>query len=288
MADLEYLCIGHVTRDLAPTGASVGGTVTFSSRTARALGWNAAALTSAEADYDLDTALAGIRVQRVPAAATTTFENLYTDRGRQQVIHQVAAPLGPADVPAGWHTTRVLHLGPVAAEVDPAVIHAVQADVIGLTPQGWHRRWDGDGAVGYADWLAAAEILPLAMAVIVSVEDIRDEATWRTYRQHCRLLVVTHGAAGCEVEYGGQSRRISAPAVQEADPTGVGDIFAAAFFIRLHESGGDPWEAARFATRIAAPTVARRGLDGLPRPEEVAAARQFVDQAVAIDGQGRA
>jgi sugar/nucleoside kinase (ribokinase family) len=52
------------------------------------------------------------------------------------------------------------------------------------------------------------------------------------------------------------------------DATGAGDVFAAAFFVRLHKTR-DPWEAARFATLIASRSVTRLGLDGVPTKQEI-------------------
>jgi hypothetical protein len=60
MEQLDYLVIGHVTCDLTPTGTQVGGTVSFSGRTAQVLGCHAAVLTSAAPDYDLSQAMAGL------------------------------------------------------------------------------------------------------------------------------------------------------------------------------------------------------------------------------------
>lgn len=251
----------------------MGGTATYSPRSARALGSSVAVVTSAEPDYDLEEALAGIPVALLPAAATTTFENIYTPGGRRQILHSVAGLLVPAAVPQEWRTPRIAHLGPVSNEIDPQVIDLLEGSMIGLTPQGWHRRWGPDGQVRFAHWPAAAEVLPRASAVIVSQEDIQDEETWAIYRRYCRILVTTNGAAGCEVLFGGEERSFRVAEVAEVDPTGVGDIFAAAFLIRLWETDGDPWEAARFATQIAAPTVARPALEGIPTAAEVAAAR---------------
>jgi sugar/nucleoside kinase (ribokinase family) len=273
MQQLDYLCVGHITRDLTPTGPLVGGTVTYSSRTAQALGKRAAVVTSAEPDYDLTTALPGIPVAARPATATSTFENIYTSAGRRQVLHSVAAPLDVEAIPREWRAPRILHLGPLTNEVDPAILRSVTSQVVGLTPQGWHRCWDEAGHVHYSDWAAASEILPLATAVVVSWEDISDDATWQIYRSRCRILVITNGAAGSEVHFEGRCRHFRPPKVDEVDPTGVGDIFAAAFFVRLLESGGDPWGAAHFATHVAAPTVARRGLAGIPTADEVAVIR---------------
>ncbi len=52
------------------------------------------------------------------------------------------------------------------------------------------------------------------------------------------------------------------------DATGAGDIFAAAFFERLYQTK-DAWEAARFATNLAAYSVTRNGLHGIPTHEEI-------------------
>ena len=52
------------------------------------------------------------------------------------------------------------------------------------------------------------------------------------------------------------------------DATGAGDIFAAAFFVRLSATR-DPWAAARFATQLAARSVTRRGLDAIPTQAEI-------------------
>jgi sugar/nucleoside kinase (ribokinase family) len=45
-------------------------------------------------------------------------------------------------------------------------------------------------------------------------------------------------------------------------------VFAAAFFARLLDTR-DPWEAARFANQIAAISVTRPGLQGVPTHAEV-------------------
>src|ERR671922_101647 len=52
------------------------------------------------------------------------------------------------------------------------------------------------------------------------------------------------------------------------DAPGAGDIFAAAFFIRLLKTR-DPWEATRFATLLATCSVTRIGLDGIATPREI-------------------
>jgi len=86
--------------------------------------------------------------------------------------------------------------------------------------------------------------------------------------QHTRVLAVTEGAAGCVLYWNSDRRRFRAPQFYETDATGAGDIFAAAFFIRLYATR-DPWEAARYATLLASHSVTRVGLDGIPTQHEV-------------------
>ena len=87
-----------------------------------------------------------------------------------------------------------------------------------------------------------------------------------------RVLAVTEGANGARLYWNGDLRRFNPPKMVEADPTGAGDIFAAAFFIRLNTTR-DPWEAARFANALASNSVTRRGLQGVPTPAEVQASQ---------------
>jgi len=65
-----------------------------------------------------------------------------------------------------------------------------------------------------------------------------------------------------------QRNMLRPPQVQELDATGAGDIFAAAFFARFHQTR-DPWEAARFAVNLAAHSVTRPGLSGIPTRTEI-------------------
>jgi sugar/nucleoside kinase (ribokinase family) len=47
------------------------------------------------------------------------------------------------------------------------------------------------------------------------------------------------------------------------DPTGAGDVFAAAFLVRYHLEG-DPWEAAAAATCAASMSVEGEGWSTVP------------------------
>jgi sugar/nucleoside kinase (ribokinase family) len=258
---VDYLAIGHITKDLTATGSVIGGTVAYSGRTAQRLGCHTAVLTSAQHDYDWHTALPNIQVKHIPAEHTSTFSNIYTENGRQQIIHAVAAPLTAADVPADWQRAPIVHLAPLTNEVEPEMIHLFSNSLVGLTPQGWLRHWDENGRVTPQPWPAAAHILPLAAAVIISEEDLLEDNMLAQYRAWSHLLIMTQGASGCTIFMGDDARHVPAPAVPEVEPTGAGDIFATAFLLRLEQTNGNPWEAARFANQIAAQSVTQVGLD---------------------------
>ena len=269
MIKLDYLVIGHVTRDLVDGVFTIGGTVSYAARTARALDCRVGVVTSANPGLDLSEILDGITVTCFPAATTTTFKNIYTSNGRRQVLRGVAETLVPTMVPPDWQTT-IVHLGPVARECDPELVTGFGDAFVGLTPQGWMRRWDQAGHVSCCQWEEAEPLLARADAVVLSDEDIEgDETLVARYAAQTRLLVLTQGAAGCTVYMAGQARHFPAPPVHEVGPTGAGDVFAAAFFVWLQREG-DPWIAARFANCVAAGSVTRTGLSGTPSPKEVA------------------
>lgn len=269
---MHYLAIGHVCKDLTPDGWTFGGTVTFAGRTARAIGCETHVITSAGPDIDVRAALPDIDVINSPAERTTTFENRYTPDGRQQLLHAVAnrldrnllKTLGPAR-----HALDVVHLAPIAQEIDPAWLNQFAGTFIGVTPQGWLRQWDEAGHVSSAAWREAEAILRLATAVVISIEDVHgDEALVRQWAAWARVLVVTRGAAGCSIHYDRVITDLPTAKETEVDPTGAGDIFAAAFFVRLKQTAS-PIAAARFANCLATKSIARPGLTGLPTLSEI-------------------
>ncbi len=265
---IDYLVIGHLTRDITPAGSRLGGTVAYSALTAKALGLRAGIVTSWGEELPLDP-LEGIPVISFPTDVSTTFENVMTDHGRKQHIDNVAPRLDFNLIPDFWRNASIVHLGPVAQEVEPSLIRWFPSALIGLTPQGWLRSWETDGLIQHTEWPEAAFVLGQAGAVVISVEDVdNDETRIEEMASSCRILAVTEADEGSRLYWNGDVRRFRPPQVTEVDPTGAGDIFAAAFFVRL-QTTRDPWEAARFATQLSAFSVSRPGLEGIPTQEEV-------------------
>jgi sugar/nucleoside kinase (ribokinase family) len=268
MEPVDYLVIGHAAHDLTPAGARLGGTIAYSALTARALGLRVGVLTSAGPETSL-AALEGIPTIVIPSEQSTTFENKYTPEGRKQILHHRATKIDFDQIPAPWRHARIVHLGPIAGEVAPTLPQGLSPDLLGLTPQGWLRGWDESGHVRPARW-EDSSALEAAGAVVISMEDVGgDMEQIESFAHHTRILVVTEGAAGCVLHWNGDRRRFHTREFTEIDATGAGDIFAAAFFIRLFTTR-DPWEAARFATLLASHSVTRLGLDGIPTKQEIA------------------
>lgn len=265
---VNYLIIGHLTRDLTPQGPRIGGTAAYASLTAHALGLRVGIVTSWGAELSLGK-LKNIPVISYPAEHSTTFENIYDENGRIQIVHTVAPRLDYHLIPEPWRQAPIVHLGPVAQEVEPSLVRHFPNSLVCVTPQGWLRAWDSQGRVYSSEWPEASFILEQSGAAILSIEDVqKDETRVEELASASRLLVITEGAAGARVYWNGDVRRFRAPQTVEIDSTGAGDIFAAAFFTRLYLTR-DPWESARFANQVASKSVTRTGLDGIPTPEEI-------------------
>jgi len=265
---VDYLVVGHIAADIMPAGVLLGGTVSYSALTARALGLRVGIVTSSGADAPLG-ALDGIPMVNIPAEHSTTFENINTPSGRRQTLHHQAAPILFEHIPQVWRSAPIIHLAPIANEVDSSLAEKLSGSLLGITPQGWMRAWNENGQVSSTAWENSDQALRHAGAVVLSIEDINRNLELVEEMAHkTRLLCLTEGEAGAVLHWNGDRRRFRPPVMVEVDGTGAGDIFAAAFFTRLYHTR-DPWEAARFATQLAARSVTRIGLNGIPTSQEI-------------------
>jgi 1D-myo-inositol 3-kinase len=280
-----FLTIGHITRDLLPEhGFTPGGTVTFAALTAQNLGLVAALVTCADDALcaQLPTLLpeCGLAVRLAPA--TTTFENSYHEGFRVQYLRARAPQLELADIPVSWLAAPIMLLGPLAQELSPTFVHSLPrqpGSILAATPQGWLRRWDADGRVWPTRWEQAEEILPLLDVLILSHDDLlpfadgkRDaaDALLLDWSLRVPLLVATDGRAGATLFQHGVPTRFPAYLAHEVDPTGAGDVFAAAFLVHLSQYN-DPRAATNFANCVASLSVERPGISGIPVPDEIQA-----------------
>lgn len=268
MQPVDYLVIGHLAVDLIPNGKQLGGTVSYAALTARALGLRVGIVTSAGMDAPLQV-LDGIQVYNIPTETSTIFENVKTETGRRQTLHHQATPISFDHVPQVWRDAPIVHLAPIAQEVDADMAGQFPSSWVGVTPQGWMRAWDENGSVFATAWENSEQVLGQVGGVVMSVEDVnRDLELVEWMAHHTRLLCLTEGELGAVLYWNGDRRRFRPPVMVELDSTGAGDVFSAGFFYRYRQTR-DAWEAARFATNLAAYSVTRAGLQGIPTHEEI-------------------
>jgi len=249
----------------------LGGTVTYASLTARNMGARVGIHTSAAYEPGLIETLRGILVARIPAEFTTCFVNEYHEGKRRQTIESVAEKLVYEQLLPEWRNPPIVHLGPLNQEFDASLVSRFPRSLIGVTPQGWMRGWDDDGLVRQVPWADAERVLARADAVVISEDDVADRSVIEDWASRARMLVVTLGDRGCDIYRAGEETYHS-PAFKsgtEVDPTGAGDVFAAAFLWHLHTSGGDWHTAADWANCVASFVVEKRGVGGVPKLVDV-------------------
>jgi sugar/nucleoside kinase (ribokinase family) len=270
---IEYLLLGHVTVDrLDDQRVVLGGTATYAALTARNMGARVGVHTSAAYEPGLVDTLRGVQVARIPAEFTTCFVNEYMAGKRRQTIESVAERLTYDQILPEWRNPPVVHLGPLTQELDASLVARFPRSLVGVTPQGWMRAWDADGLVRQVDWADAERVLAKADAVIISEDDVPHRSVIDEWAAKARMLVVTLGDRGCDVYRRGEPEPFHSAAftsANEVDPTGAGDVFAAAFLWHVHKSGGDWQMAANWANCVASFAVEKRGTAGVPKLVEV-------------------
>ena len=277
MPVIDYLIVGVVTKDVTADGYTIGGTVTYAGLTAARLGARVAVVTSASDDLDLPAHMPGVELRTVKSEYTTTFINTYDARGnRTQRLLARSSQIRAEDVPVEWRDARIVHLAPLAAEFGPELVTAFpRAGVLGVTPQGWMRAWDATGVVSPIPppQFTAAERARVD-AVIFSDADFGhrwDEI--ERFAASTNLSIVTQGDRGARLYASVAWEDFPAYAAVPLDPTGAGDVFAAAF-LYAWERTGDRREAVDFANCVASFSIEDVGTTSLPDSAAIQARRQ--------------
>jgi 1D-myo-inositol 3-kinase len=281
LGQVEYLTVGHICVDIFERRYILGGTASYAALTARKLGMQVGVLTSADFEPLIVDTLIGrdnmlepqtqIRVIRVPTQTTTCYVNEYDDTGRTQFLLGRAADLLPAHVPKEWASAPVVHLAPLAQEIDAGLIDAFPSSMMLVTPQGWMRGWDQDRKVYPVEWQHAEAALARADVTIFSTEDVPLPSLREEYIRQAKLVIVTDGRRGCMVYERGKApwRSHAFKPAREIDPTGCGDVFASSFAVQYHRTG-NPRAAADYANATASFALEKKAWNGVPTPEQVA------------------
>ena len=273
VAHPEFIVIGHITQDVLPDGGlGLGGTISYAATTAQRMGYRVGVVTSTGPNLDVAQVLPFAQVACHQAAETTVFENIYVDGERIQILHQRAGDLQCKHVPGEWRNAPIVHLGPLDQEIDEGIFHCFDDQVlIGVTPQGFLRRWDDQGRISFVEWNPPESVLQRINVLVLSEQDVPDpDGLVRTWRRFIDFIVVTRAEKGATVYHEGEPCDYPARPAQQVDPTGAGDVFAAAFMIRLIETE-DPCQAAQFANVVASFSIEGPGVSGIPMRHQVEA-----------------
>ena len=156
---IDYLLIGHITCDLTPDGPKLGGTAAYAALTAHAMGLRVGVVTSWGIEIPSGP-LSQISISNTPTDNSTTFENIYTPEGHIQIVHHVAPSLDFDMITESWRNAPIVHLGPIAREVAPTLARRFPNSLVGVTPQGWLRTWDGNGRFQPSKWQPSRQHAP--------------------------------------------------------------------------------------------------------------------------------
>jgi sugar/nucleoside kinase (ribokinase family) len=299
----DYLVIGHITADVLDDGEIVlGGTALYSALTAARLGARVAVLTRGKFGGEI----AGMKVPGLEeyagelqlivqdADVPTTFENHYLGTRRQQVVRHWAGPIDIRGIPPHWANAKIVHLGPIADEIDPRHVPGLSSGFLGVTPQGWMRDWPRErgGRVKVTPLRLPVQLVNRIDCAIVSDEEIFQARDVIERIGERRMSVVTRGPLGATIYHGMRAdeaeglqpgakrfRTVEIPGidVKVGSLTGAGDVFAAAFFMKAAEHTSSALEAGRFANVVAALSLREIGVGSVPSREEIDEALTFYE-----------
>jgi sugar/nucleoside kinase (ribokinase family) len=213
-------------------------------------------------DIDLASALPGVQIAGARSDDSTRFQNEYEHGKRKQRVLSRADAIAPDDVPAEWRTAPLSLLGPVCGEVPPGMGCAFGGQIVAVAAQGWLRRVDAQQRVRKWAW-QGAPFWAGCRVLFVSDEDLgRRRDQLERWCREVPIVVLTRNRRGARVHTDGTWRSIGAFPAEEIDPTGAGDVFAAALMVRFHETD-DLAEAMRFAAAASACAIEARGTEGI-------------------------
>jgi len=247
----DYLLVGHFTKDLKEKGFALGGSVYYSGIIAKKLGEKVKIITSFGPDISPEKVLEGFKIVNIPSSQTTTFLNVYKKGKRTQFLFKKAKKISPFCLTNDWQGSKVIHLAPVAQEINEKLFFLFKDSFLGASLQGLLRKKGKRGEVKFNLWKNYKKCLPLVQAAILSEEDIkRNFALAKEMSKFSKILVLTLGEKGCQVFSKGKTKCFGTKKLKIVDTTGAGDTFAAAFLINFQKTK-NPCKSAAFANSIA-------------------------------------
>jgi sugar/nucleoside kinase (ribokinase family) len=271
----DYATVGHVTLDLIEdrpggTVTQPGGGAFYSALQATRLGLRTLIVTQgvpAQIEELLAPYATELDLRVIPAPHTTTLATTGSGLARSQRVLAWAGPIAETrDL-----DSSILHLAAVARETPTT--WSGEAGFVGLTPQGLLREWQEDQTTSLVALDPSTVPSRFDAAVIGERERACGDALFEMARRSGATVAVTAGARPTSVYPTGEEPVVQAvvPSASAArDDLGAGDVFAAAFFVALHE-GMSPAEAAAFGNAAAALRVTAVGAKAIARRAEIEA-----------------
>jgi sugar/nucleoside kinase (ribokinase family) len=269
----EFVVVGHVCQDILPGGGlGLGGSVSYAATAALQMGCRVGVVTSAGPGLELTDTLPDAQIVCHRSESTTIFENIYHNGKRTQYLHQRADVITGDHIPVAWRSAPMVYLGSIDQEIDAGVFHCFSPDsLICVMPQGFFRRWDERGLVSFIEWTPPEDVLRRIDVLVISELDVPDpEQQVREWQDLVKVMVVTRADRGATVYRAGECCHHPARLTQQVDPTGAGDVFAAAYLIRYSETR-DACESACFANAAASFSIEQPGVLGIPTRDQVEA-----------------
>jgi sugar/nucleoside kinase (ribokinase family) len=249
--------VGNLSRDLVEgAGPRVGGAPYWSAKALSELGADAVLVVKCT-DSDRRVLAPpllglGLRVVWLPASSTAAFSFRYSGDRREMTVDALGDPWTPHDASFAG-AVHWVHVGALARSDFPA-------ETLAQLAGGRTLSFDGQGLV------RPSRTGPLELDAAYDPEVLRHVSILKLAEEEARVLVgepsaealrslgvpevvVTLGSRGSLLLADGRLEPVEVRPVEDADPTGAGDAFAAAYLVSRAQ-GHAPLEAAREATAL--------------------------------------
>lgn len=275
---MREVLVGNLCMDINKTETSEyigpGGPAFYMGRTFENFGVSATIVSPRGVDFPTKYLPHTIFVPSEPFFGNTlVFRNTYHGGQRKQAVENYAASLTfdwQESLKLVAPDTDIVAVAPILNNIDQirAIKKIFPASLFVLLPQGFYRRIDERGHILHALWDEEGEVVGLFDFISLSEEDLKDaDVRAAAWSREGPLVAVTRAQNGVTLYQGGQRRDHPAFSVPEiVDPTGAGDIFAAAFSY-LYRKTNQVKVAVEFAQATAALSL-RQTSDQLQYSEE--------------------
>lgn len=280
----DFVAIGHMAVDLLPDEERLGGSAIYAALTVARFGGRAAVLTRANIDQlpdgvraELEAVSSEVELIIQSSESNTVFENRDVAGRRRQTLHGWAGEIDLSGLPPLWRSSQAIHVAPIAREFDPRQLSKLTPGYLGVTPQGWLRRWGPNlpSPVSHEALRLNNEIMSRIDGLVLAADEYVVARELSEFVGRRGLSVVTRGGQGATAI--DRLRRIEVPSypTRRVDRTGAGDVFAGVLFY-LRSQREPVTTSLRLASAAAAISLSGVGISAIPD-------RDSVEELVAIE-----